>query len=402
MKGFFPESEMMSKAPTSMVPKCGACGLYKSCQTPKMPYSGEGRRRVLIVGETPSANDDEKGMHFTGDAGQLLKDSLWQSDVDLRKDCWMTNALICHPTDYKLQDDAMVEYCRPNLLRTIEELKPKVIVLMGHNAVKSLIGHAWKEDVGPMTRWVGWRIPSQKPNAWLCPTWHPGFLLRQSNGLMTRQFVHNLSAAFKQAEFGTPWVELPDYGKHVEVILDVKEAACILREMTKRGGDIAFDYENNCLKPETPGGEIVCASACWRGKKTIAYPWHGEAIQATGELLHAENCWIIASNLKHEERWTKHAFGRGVRNWRHDTMLAAHFIDNRTGGICGLKFQAYVNLGAEAYDEKLAKFLQTKGDNQLNQVKEEISLHQLLLYCGIDTYLEYLLYQKQHDQLIRF
>lgn len=397
MRGFFAGSTLASaKAPTSLLPKCGACGLYKGCSTPKMAVQGKGRKGILIVGEFPTGIDDDEGMPFCGKGGRYLQDALAELGINLRVDCWMTNALICSPPKGKIPDERMVGYCRPNIQAVLKELQPNVIILLGPAAIQSVIGLVWKEEVGAFTRWIGWTIPCQKPNVWICPTWSPQFLLRDNTGkVFHRLFKQHLEKAVEKTS--KPWDVLPDYESQIEIILDSTEAARVLRKMRDKGGAIAFDYENNCLKPETPGGSVVCASACWQGKKTISYPWHGEAITATGELLHADNCAFIASNLKHEQRWTKQVFGRGVRHWLFDTMLAAHVLDNRQG-ICSLKFQSFVQLGAEAYDDHIKQFLRSDSSG-LNQITTQIDLRQLLLYCGTDTLLEYLLADIQMKKL---
>jgi pyrroloquinoline quinone (PQQ) biosynthesis protein C len=80
-------------------------------------------------------------------------------------------------------------------------------------------------------------------------------------------------------------------------------------------------------------------------------------------------------------------------------MLAAHVLDNRAGGICGLKFQAYVTLGAESYDEHIKEFLKSIKGSKTNRVREEIDIYQLLTYCGTDTLLEYLLAVIQMEKM---
>lgn len=95
MKGFFSKSELPQVKPDSLVPKCGACGLLKGCHSPKMEPSGEGRRKILIVGEAPGETEDLKGLQFVGTSGKLLERALAKFEVDMRKDCWITNALAC-------------------------------------------------------------------------------------------------------------------------------------------------------------------------------------------------------------------------------------------------------------------------------------------------------------------
>ena len=57
----------------SLQPHCLKCGLHKNCSTPKMDVSGEGRKKILIIGEVPGREDDEYGIHLVGEPGDLLK-----------------------------------------------------------------------------------------------------------------------------------------------------------------------------------------------------------------------------------------------------------------------------------------------------------------------------------------
>lgn len=396
MKGFFAQSSVLSQAPVSMLPKCGACGLYKGCQSPKMRPSGRGKLGILIVGEAPGRTEDETGKQFIGKAGERLEKELKRLDIDMREDCWLTNSLICRPPNNHIANPVMVDYCRPNLTRTIEELKPHTIVLLGGTAVKSLIGGIWKESPGAVSRWVGWNIPCQHPNVWICPTYHPSYLERENNPILDLYFAQHLEAAFKHRD--TPWERVPDWEKEIEVILDTREAARVLREFEQEGGLHSVDYEGTTLKPEYEGAETLCCSVCHHGKRTIAYPWHGEAIDATRDLLWSDRCSFIASNLKHEDRHTRFMFGRPVRHWAWDTMLASHTIDNRSD-INGLKFQAFVHLGMPAYDDAIHKFLRALKGKKTNLAKSEIDIRQLLRYCGVDSLLEFKLAVEQWNIL---
>lgn len=401
-KGFFPASvwNTGTKAPGLLVPKCGACGLLKTCQSPKMPVDGEGRRSILIVGEAPGATEDEQNRPFIGKAGQYLDAALDSLGVDLRRDCWITNALICRPPGNRTPTPKEIEYCRPNLLRTIRELQPLVIITLGRPAMESLIGHVWKESPGPISRWVGWVIPCAEPHAWVCPSYHPSYLLRERNEVLDRLFLGHLEAALLKADAGK---EPPKFSlAQVEVLTDPTEAATRLRSFIERGGEVATDYECNATKPEAPGAEIISNAVCWEGRETISYPMRGEAIAATWELLQSERLGKIGQNIKFEERWTRRKSGRGVRPWVWDTMLAAHVLDNRQG-VVGLKFQAFVELGVEAYDEALAEFMRARGGDgaarRLNLIEQEVDLRQLLGYGGIDALVTYEIAQRQRRRL---
>lgn len=390
--GFFHASTLTAPKPSaSLIPQCAACGLYKGCRTPKMVPYGQGRRKILVVGEAPGENEDLQGRPFVGKAGGTLRSALRKLDVDLDRDCWTTNALICRPPGNEIKDPRAIEYCRPNLLRTIKELQPEVIVLLGLRPVQSLLGHLWKEDIGPMGRWVGWPIPSQELNAWVCPTWHPSYIMRLENaresGVAYLLWQQHLEAAFRLQ--GRPWKQVPDYRSQIDIVLDPSQAAKGLRALASLGEMVALDYETTCLKPDGKDADIWCCSVS-NGRQTFAYPWYGEAIQATGELLQS-GVPLVASNMKFECRWSLKHFGFMGKGWAKgwDTMLAAHVLDNRPG-VTSIKFQSFVLLGQPSYDGPIKPYLQSKkpGCNEPNRIKE-VDLNQTLRYCGLDSLLEY-------------
>jgi DNA polymerase len=383
------------RVPLSLVPKCGACGLYKSCQSPKMKVSGKGRRKILLVGEAPGNTEDRDGRQFVGKTGQRLERELRKCGISMREDCWLTNALICRPP--KVVPASAIDHCRPNLLNTIKDLKPQTIVLLGGAAVASLIPYLWKDDdLGGVSRWAGWTIPSQKVNAWVCPTFHPSFIERVDSPVTDLLFLHHLQKA--TAFSSRPWKEVPDYPSQIEVILDPDRAARIIINMVNNCRSAAFDYETDRLKPDHAQARILTCSVSFDGQRTISYPWHGNAILATKGFL-ISKVKKIGANIKFEERWTRAVLGVRVRNWDWDVMNAAHVLDNRQQ-ITSVKFQAFVRLGCPDYDSHLNPYKggDEDGGNAPNRLKD-VGLEKLLLYCGLDSLLEYLIAVDQKKEM---
>ena len=395
MKGFFHLSQVQKERPDAgLIPKCGSCGLYKKCQTPKMVPYGKGRSGVLVIGEAPGEQEDEEGRPFIGKAGQFLRQCLNGVGVNLDLDAVTTNALICRPPGNKIQDPQAIAYCHPNLSRTIRETQPQVILTLGRSALVSALSPFWKGEVGPLEKWVGWRIPLGE--YWLCPTWHPSFLLRMKSELMDRQFSDHLEEAFQIEEPPPAREDLP---KQVQILYDEGEICSRIKRMEEKGGWVAIDYETNCLKPEYEKARIhSCALS--NGEETIAYPWSGKAIQATAQFLVNPHLQKIASNLKFEERWSRlHVIhgGGGVKNWGWDTMIATHCLDNRPG-ICSLKFQAFVHLGLESYNVNIDPYLSEDRGSHYNRI-QDIALEDLLLYNGMDAILEHRLAMHQRKEM---
>ena len=364
-----------------------------------MPFTGQGRKKILVVAEAPGQEEDKQNTQLIGECGQLLRRHLKSFGVDLDKDCWKTNAVICHPHKNRTPTDEMITACRPNLLKTIKELKPNSILLLGRTAVKSLIDTMWEEKIGDkegLTKWLGWNIPSQLYNAWLVPNYHPAYLLRNNEPLLTKFFKQNLLRGIKAAE-NPPWKQVPDYYKEVEIIYNDAKVSQIISERKRKGSPAAFDFETNCIKPNGKDSFIYSCSISW-GNRTIAFPWRGEAVTAMKHFI-TSSCPKIASNLKYEDRWVRCKLETTVGNWDWDAMVAAHVLDNRAG-ITGLKFQALVLLGFASYNTIVKPFLSSssKSGYSLNRIKD-LDLNDLLLYNGLDSLLEFKVAEKQKQLL---
>jgi uracil-DNA glycosylase family 4 len=385
---------VLNSGSSSGVPKCGKCQLFQHCNSPKMKPHGKGRKGILIVGEAPGENEDEEGIQFVGKTGKELERVLKSHGVDMREDCWTTNAVICHPNKNATPDDKQISYCRPNLTNTIHELKPKVIILLGAVPTKSLIGKYWKKSIGGITKWAGWKIPHQELNAWICPTFHPSYIMRMDNRVLNRQFSEHLQNACKLDD--RPWHDPPNDESKIKIIYDPDEAVKWLDKI-EDGDTIAFDFESDRLKPDHPKSQIVCCSVCCNGKWTISFPWCGAVIAKMELILRNRKIKKIGSNIKHEHRWYLARLGMRVRGWFHDTMLMGHVLDSRPG-ITSIKFQAFVRLGIKDYSGHIQEYLEARGGNEQNKVKQ-VDPRTLLLYCGFDSYYEYLVAMDQRKEI---
>lgn len=361
-----------------------------------MPVIGKGKRSILFVAEAPGQQEDQSGVQFVGEAGRCLRNILKEIDVDI-DDCWKTNAAICRPPGNEITD-LHIESCRPNLLNTIRELKPKVIFLLGESAVKSLISTEWGDDLGAIGRWVGWNIPSQTYKAWLCPTYHPSYVLRSgSDPTLSKIVKEHFVRGIARETAPLPDYSLAELSKRVEIITALNLAQQKLRDLADQRGLLAWDYETTGLKPERPEQQIVSVSFCLNGRETWACPVDSSLFPTLSKVLKNPNLRKIASNMKFEERWTRTKLGHGVAGWDHDTMLTSHVLDNR-GSISSIKFQTYVNFGVGDYSSSIKPFLQADTANGLNRIRE-VPIRDVLLYNGLDSLFEYMVSQLQKGPL---
>ena len=152
---------------------CQRCGLGASRK--ELVYGvGNPNARLVLVGEAPGREEDQKGEPFVGEAGRLL-DRILQAMGMQREDVYICNVLKCRPPDNRDPQPEEVATCEAFLIRQIAAIKPQVIIGLGRFAVHSLL----KNKV-PISRIRGeWQSYHGTP---LMPTYHPAYLLRNPEG----------------------------------------------------------------------------------------------------------------------------------------------------------------------------------------------------------------------------
>ncbi|RLF30298.1 MAG: hypothetical protein DRN14_00135 [Thermoplasmata archaeon] len=394
MAGFFSPHSYERKAPRlSTIPKCGECGLAKKCLSPKMKPTGKGRHKVLFVAEAPGEQEDRQGVQLIGDAGNLLRGTLKSIGVDL-EDCWKTNAVICRPPENKIEP-YMISCCRASLLNTIRDLKPRVIILLGGSALRSILTGENQKDTSAISKWAGLTIPSSTHRAWLCPTYHPSYILRMGKdeclmGIFRRHLEHAMSLEKEPL----PPVSLSDLESKIEIITSPRLARKRMADLAKKKGIVAFDYEGTGLKPERAEQRIVSVSFCLNGEDTFACMITEKEHRALRRVVQSP-LRKVAANIKYEERWTKAKLGCRVENWYWDTMLMAHVLTNHSH-VTSVKFQAYSLLGISDYNSHIFPYLKSKHANLLNSI-DQIGTRDLLVYNGLDSLIEYMIMERQKE-----
>ncbi|HEY5105525.1 MAG TPA: uracil-DNA glycosylase [Caulobacteraceae bacterium] len=131
---------------------------------------------VMAIGEAPGAEEDAAGAPFVGRAGKLLDKMLAAAGLDGR--VLITNTVFWRPPGNR--DPTLAEQlaCAPFLQRAIALVRPRVLLLVGGAAAKSVLG----QSTGILSlrgRWFEWRSDDQEVQAPAMPTLHPAFLLRQ-------------------------------------------------------------------------------------------------------------------------------------------------------------------------------------------------------------------------------
>lgn len=407
MAGFF-KIEKSVRQSKGRIPSCEACGLYSGARTPKMGVGGRGKKNILLLAEAPGETEDRRGEQLLGEAGQVQEEALKRLGIDLHRDCYKLNGVNCRPRSERggnrTPTDFEVDCCRRRVLDAIKEIRPSLIIALGGVAVQSLYGH--RMAVGAFNQWRGWTIPDQALQTWVCPTYHPSYIMRLREGdrpgfrrsknkpVEEILWMQDLKAALARLE-----EPLPDWSIRPENIRLLRRRDQLADYLEKtRGLPCAFDFETTGLKPQAAGHQIVCGSISHDGKTAIVTPMTPEFADLWKRFLSDSKTPKVGFSIKFETIWAAEILGVQVRGWEWDGQLGSHSLDNRRG-INDLEFQARVSFGMEPWSEEVMPYLRAtkKGGNSFNRALElwKVAPGKMALYNGTDSIVERRLYDHQ-------
>jgi len=120
------------------------CTLCRLSESRKNAVPGEGAfdTSLVLVGEAPGRNEDLLGRPFVGAAGAFLTKLLSSIGVD-RDRIFITNVVKCRPPMNRPPRVDEVNACHSYLERQISLINPRIICLMGNNAIKAVLGKGY-------------------------------------------------------------------------------------------------------------------------------------------------------------------------------------------------------------------------------------------------------------------
>lgn len=122
-------------------------GQWENCQ--RCPALVESRGQVvmgfgnpmadlLFIGSSPGEVEDEEGKPFRGPSGEFLA-SIFKHLHYPRREVFMTNILACHPPENREGTSFEKTQCRERLIEEIYLIDPKIIVLVGREAMVTML-----------------------------------------------------------------------------------------------------------------------------------------------------------------------------------------------------------------------------------------------------------------------
>lgn len=154
--------------------KCTKCALSKTRHN--VVFSdGVANRNLVLVGEAPGYYEDKTGVPFVGKAGQLLDKIFECVGLSRKKDVYIMNTIKCRPPDNRDPLPSEKEACREYMDAQLEILKPKIILICGNVALKSLL------DTGFGITKVRGKWFDGPYGSKMMPIYHPSYLLRNDS-----------------------------------------------------------------------------------------------------------------------------------------------------------------------------------------------------------------------------
>lgn len=148
---------------------CDRCGLRQNA-TNTVIFRGGKHAPLMIVGEAPGRNEDQEGLPFVGQSGQLLQ-SLLSAYGFGETDYHICNICKCRPPENRRPDATEIMSCKRLLSVQFKLVRPKVVLLCGSTAYEGFFGEkARMSDVrGKFIERNGYYIMT---------TYHPAYALR--------------------------------------------------------------------------------------------------------------------------------------------------------------------------------------------------------------------------------
>ena len=126
---------------------------------------------LLIIGEAPGAKEDLEGKPYVGKSGELLNELLGKVGIDFLEDIYFCNVIKCRPPNNRKPTSKEINFHKPWLLQQIKLVDPKIIILTGSTAMKTIL-----EVKDPISNLRGkWM---KKDGRDIMTIFHPSYLLR--------------------------------------------------------------------------------------------------------------------------------------------------------------------------------------------------------------------------------
>ena len=138
---------------------------------------GNPAAKLMVVGEAPGPQENKQGKPFVGPSGKLLDQILESVGLDSETDVFITNSVFRMPPgeggrSVRKPTSAEIEYYKPYLMRIIDLVDPKIMLLTGGVSMQSILNQTKLGITKMRGQW------HEIDGRWVMPIFHPAYLLR--------------------------------------------------------------------------------------------------------------------------------------------------------------------------------------------------------------------------------
>jgi DNA polymerase len=151
----------------NQIRECRSCNLGDRCRGP-VPWDGPSGD-ICVVGEAPGREEDEIGRPFVGPSGRLARSWI---EPRFGEVAWL-NTVSCFPNRTPTRQE--IDACHGNLMKQLEVIGPRLVLLFGGIAVSAFVDHRVGEIRG---RWIRIGHGHSSMVVYGMATWHPAAVLR--------------------------------------------------------------------------------------------------------------------------------------------------------------------------------------------------------------------------------
>jgi uracil-DNA glycosylase family 4 len=385
-----PDAEVEFVSTPVRNPSCKLCQLHETAHSVCIPrrraflgpnqLGGRSPTALLVIGEAPGYEEDQKCQAFVGPTGQLLSEVYMEpTGLYYLADIWYTNAVRCRPPANEDPRATQLKACRPYLLQDIEQLVAQydrvVLLCVGAFAVKQLCGATLKTGFKTQGRLFTTESGKRVPCFF---TYHPGALLPGRSPSSVKSVEDHLALLKRELEQpGSIAVRLPELSD-IQVCPDPPQALSFLSLDIETYG-IRSDFPEQrhfhpakSMAPRSQGGDGIARSAlvrtvgiCWEqdgrdqvGIFMVCYPEHRHALGRWLWRLRSNNGTLLGMNILFDVSYLRAAH----------LLFLPHLLPADTLGTLQLQ------------DLAVTSYL-------LNEIRPERSLKSLAaLFLGLETY----------------
>ncbi|MDP1743614.1 MAG: uracil-DNA glycosylase [Candidatus Amesbacteria bacterium] len=152
--------------------------IAKNCLN-AVPGEGDPDAKIMFIGEAPGADEDAQGRPFVGRSGQLLRQTITESNIKIDR-VFITNIVKYRPPENRDPEPLEIEICRDWLDRQIQIIEPATIVTLGRFSMAKFLPDAKISQVHGQ----GHEIVFQDQKYYLVTMYHPAFAIRGTSNMM--------------------------------------------------------------------------------------------------------------------------------------------------------------------------------------------------------------------------